>query len=44
MIFLIDYNLNGQALILYGSLGNQGWLDSVESYQAKGHGDNRLFV
>ena len=29
MIFLIDYNLNGKALMLYGSLGSQGWLNSV---------------
>lgn len=27
MIFLIDHNLNGHALVLFGSIVNQGWLD-----------------
>lgn len=29
MIFLIDHNLNGHALILLGSIANQGWLDII---------------
>lgn len=29
MNFLIDHNLEGHAVILFGSLGNQGWLDLV---------------
>ncbi|WP_204106658.1 MULTISPECIES: hypothetical protein [Spirulina sp. CCY15215] len=29
MKFLIDHNLEGHAIILFGSLGNQGWLDLV---------------
>ncbi len=29
MKFLIDYNLNGHALILYGVLSRSGWLDLV---------------
>jgi hypothetical protein len=29
MIFLIDHNLNGHALILFGSIANQGWLDII---------------
>jgi hypothetical protein len=27
MIFLIDHNLKGHALILFGALARQGWLD-----------------
>jgi len=27
MIFLVDHNLEGHALVLSGSLANQGWLD-----------------
>ncbi|MEY3866660.1 MAG: ACP S-malonyltransferase [Microcoleaceae cyanobacterium] len=27
MIFLIDHNLNGHALIFFGSIASQGWLD-----------------
>ena len=27
MIFLIDHNLNGHALIFLGSIASQGWLD-----------------
>jgi hypothetical protein len=27
MIFLIDHNLEGHALILLGNIANQGWLD-----------------
>lgn len=27
MIFLIDYNLNGHALVFFGCIVNQGWLD-----------------
>lgn len=27
MIFLIDHNLKGHALILFGAIGSQGWLD-----------------
>ncbi|CAC5341605.1 MULTISPECIES: DUF5615 family PIN-like protein [Planktothrix] len=27
MIFLIDHNLNGHAMIFFGSIANQGWLD-----------------
>ena len=27
--FLIDHNLNGQAIILFGSIANQGWLDII---------------
>ena len=26
MSFLIDHNLEGQAVILYGNIANQGWL------------------
>ena len=29
MIFLIDHNLNGHALIFFGSIANQGWLDII---------------
>jgi hypothetical protein len=29
MIFLIDHNLNGHALILFGAIANQGWLDII---------------
>ncbi len=29
MIFLIDYNLRGHALMLFGSIANQEWLDLV---------------
>lgn len=27
MIFLIDHNLEGQALILLGNLTNRGWVE-----------------
>ena len=27
MIFLMDHNLNGHAMIFFGSIANQGWLD-----------------
>ena len=30
MNFLIDYNLNGSALILLGSLTGSGWLDLID--------------
>lgn len=30
MNFLIDYNLNGPALILLGSLTSSGWLDLID--------------
>ncbi len=29
MIFLIDHNLNGHAIILFGFIANQGWLDII---------------
>ena len=29
MIFLIDHNLNGHAIIFFGSIANQGWLDII---------------
>jgi hypothetical protein len=29
MIFLIDHNLKGHAVILFGTIASQGWLDSV---------------
>lgn len=29
MIFLIDHNLNGHALVFFGSIVNQGWLDII---------------
>ena len=29
MKFLIDYNLNGHALVLYGVISRSGWLDLV---------------
>jgi predicted nuclease of predicted toxin-antitoxin system len=29
MIFLIDHNLKGHALILFGAIDSQGWLDTV---------------
>ena len=29
MIFLIDHNLKGHALILFGAIASQGWLDIV---------------
>jgi hypothetical protein len=29
MIFLIDHNLNGHALIFFGAIASQGWLDIV---------------
>jgi hypothetical protein len=29
MIFLIDHNLKGHALILFGAIASQGWLDLV---------------
>ncbi|MBD2317959.1 ACP S-malonyltransferase [Phormidium tenue] len=27
MIFLIDHNLKGHALVLFGAIASQGWLD-----------------
>jgi hypothetical protein len=29
MIFLVDHNLKGHALILFGTIASQGWLDLV---------------
>ena len=29
MIFLIDHNLNGHAMIFFGAIANQGWLDII---------------
>jgi predicted nuclease of predicted toxin-antitoxin system len=29
MIFLVDHNLKGHALILFGSIASQGWLESI---------------
>lgn len=29
MIFLIDHNLKGHALVLLGAIASQGWLDVV---------------
>jgi hypothetical protein len=29
MIFLIDHNLKGHALVFFGSIASQGWLDIV---------------
>lgn len=29
MIFLVDHNLEGHAVILLGAIANQGWLDSL---------------
>lgn len=29
MIFLIDHNLKGHALVLFGAIARQGWLDIV---------------
>ncbi|NEQ81647.1 MAG: ACP S-malonyltransferase [Moorea sp. SIO2I5] len=29
MLFLIDHNIEGYALILFGTLGSNGWLDFV---------------
>ena len=29
MKFLIDYNLNGHSLVLYGAISRSGWLDLV---------------
>ncbi|WP_017656034.1 hypothetical protein [Fortiea contorta] len=29
MIFLIDHNIEGQALMLFGSLTTEGWLDTL---------------
>ncbi len=29
MIFLIDHNLKGHALVLFGAIASQGWLDIV---------------
>lgn len=29
MIFLIDHNLKGHALILLGAIASQGWIDLV---------------
>ncbi|MBP0021453.1 MAG: ACP S-malonyltransferase [Cyanobacteria bacterium SBLK] len=28
--FLIDHNIEGQALILFGAIANQGWLDLIQ--------------
>lgn len=29
MIFLIDHNLKGHALVFFGAIGSQGWLNVV---------------
>ena len=29
MIFLIDHNIEGQSLILFGSIASEGWLDTL---------------
>jgi len=29
MIFLIDHNLKGHALVIFGAIASQGWLDIV---------------
>lgn len=29
MIFLIDHNLGGHAIVLFGAIAAQGWLDLV---------------
>jgi len=29
MIFLIDHNLKGHALVLFGAIASEGWLDIV---------------
>jgi hypothetical protein len=29
MIFLIDHNLRGHALVLFGAIASQGWLDII---------------
>ncbi|MBE9118264.1 hypothetical protein IQ249_20440 [Lusitaniella coriacea LEGE 07157] len=29
MIFLIDHNLKGHALVFFGAIASQGWLDFV---------------
>jgi hypothetical protein len=29
MIFLVDHNLKGHALVLFGAIASQGWLDIV---------------
>jgi len=29
MIFLIDHNLKGHALVFFGTIASQGWLDIV---------------
>lgn len=29
MIFLIDHNLKGHALVFFGAIASQGWLDTV---------------
>ena len=29
MIFLIDHNLKGHALVFFGAIASQGWLDIV---------------
>jgi len=29
MIFLIDHNLKGHALVVFGAIASQGWLDIV---------------
>ncbi len=29
MIFLIDHNLNGHAIIFFGSIASEGWLDII---------------
>jgi hypothetical protein len=29
MIFLIDHNLKGHALVLFGAIASQGWLDII---------------
>jgi hypothetical protein len=29
MVFLIDHNLKGHALVLFGEIASQGWLNIV---------------
>ncbi len=29
MIFLIDHNLKGHALVFFGAIASEGWLDIV---------------
>ena len=29
MIFLVDYNIEGQAVLLLGAIASQGWLEDL---------------